>query len=489
MDFYIETKRKPFVGETMNMEALRELSKIIERKEMHIRYSGDEWFRACRELQESLLQDTMIYVYENVPYYRTLLDKLRISPAKIETIEDLSNFPFTKKQDLLKNWSRLISRSAKIIGLKATAATIEQAYICVSREELEALALVYGLRAKLNRNTKEEYRPIILRMFGTHRIIPPTLLVQATALTVNIGFSIFESPFRFPLSFPGSVDTIIDLLTREFSILGKKYKAAYIAIYPDRIKYLIHQLLQYGVKPKEIGLKAFYTTGGHATKALRKFVSEHLGVEIFSGYSLSEINTTAMECDAHTLHHFDVFAIPEVVDPTSGQKVPLGREGVLVLTSLYPFQQGQPLIRYWTDDLVVLTADKCKCGLKCLSIKRFVGRRRYCIDLRNIIDESFERRYFSYIDVYEVLDTMPELTGIYRPKFFIKKIIKQEHVKILVEVEPTYRIPHREKTEKIISEEIRNKYEEWGHYFSDGKIVLNVKLKNPRQLVNFFRRI
>jgi len=473
------------------LKDLKELLSTISTRRISVQLSSDEWFEAVTELQENLLQTTIKYVYHNVPWYRKLLSKLHIVPENIKTKRDLSKLPFTTKKDLLRNWSDFISRTAKIIGLKTTSGTIARTFICVSQEELDALKMVYDIRSKLHPSepVQDEYAPILLRVITPHRIIYPMARVESP-LTLVVTYNPWD--VNIPWSYrTTTAENIASLLSEEFNIAGRKYKVTYLSIYPELIKQLTYHLYQFGIDPKELKLKGIYTTGSYVTESLRRFVSEHWGAEIFSSYSLTEINTIAIECAFHTLHHFDIFAIPEVVDPRTGKPVSPGEEGILVLTSLYPFQQAQPLIRYWTDDVVVLTEEICKCGFKGISIKRFVGRYKYCIDLRDILPASFKKKFFSHIDVYEILDSFSELAAMNPPRFLIKKLKKEDTVKILIEAELLHKISERRKKdlEKEIKEKIEYRYSEWEPYFSSGKITLLVKLSERDKPRPYFWRV
>ena len=64
--------------------------------------------------------------------------------------------------------------------------------------------------------------------------------------------------------------------------------------------------------------------------------------------------------------------LPEVVDPLSGEPLPPGRPGELVLTTLQ--REALPLIRYRTGDMAVLTETPCACGSPLPRLQRVLGR-------------------------------------------------------------------------------------------------------------------
>lgn len=101
-------------------------------------------------------------------------------------------------------------------------------------------------------------------------------------------------------------------------------------------------------------VRAIGTTGFRLGPHWRARVEALWGAPVCDNFSLSELAVPASWCDACGHHHFDVPAVAtEVLDPVT--RAPLRRgTGVLVLTTLWPFVQAMPLVRYWTGDLVSL---------------------------------------------------------------------------------------------------------------------------------------
>jgi len=99
------------------------------------------------------------------------------------------------------------------------------------------------------------------------------------------------------------------------------------------------------------------------------------GIQAFDIYGLSEIigPGVAIECPHHCgLHIFEDHFYPEIVDPDTGEVLPDGEEGELVLTTLS--KQAMPMIRYRTRDITSLSAGTCACGRTLRRIRR-IGRR------------------------------------------------------------------------------------------------------------------
>ena len=95
----------------------------------------------------------------------------------------------------------------------------------------------------------------------------------------------------------------------------------------------------------------------------RERIQSEMGIEIYDIYGLTEIYGPGIgiSCDEHDgIHMFSNYVYCEVIDPKTGQVLPDGEEGELVLTTLR--KQGAPLIRFRTHDLTSIRPDDCPCG-------------------------------------------------------------------------------------------------------------------------------
>ena len=108
---------------------------------------------------------------------------------------------------------------------------------------------------------------------------------------------------------------------------------------------------------------------------MRSRIENELGIEIYDIYGLTEVYGPGIgiSCDEHAgMHIWNDFVYIEVVDPKTGEQMPDGEVGELVLTTLR--KQGAPLIRYRTHDLTRIIPGDCACGCKHPRIDTLVGR-------------------------------------------------------------------------------------------------------------------
>lgn len=139
---------------------------------------------------------------------------------------------------------------------------------------------------------------------------------------------------------------------------------------------LAEEIAQRGLRDK-IHLRKGVIGSERWGEKMRNRIQNELGIEIYDIYGLTEVYGPGIgiSCDQHNgMHIWDDFVYIEVVDPNTGQPVPDGEVGELVLTTLR--KQGAPLIRYRTHDLTrILPGDcACVCGHRHPRIDTLVGR-------------------------------------------------------------------------------------------------------------------
>jgi len=144
---------------------------------------------------------------------------------------------------------------------------------------------------------------------------------------------------------------------------------------PSYFLHVIERAGELGVNMKALPLRVGVFGAEPWSDAMRLRIQQDAGIEAFDIYGLSEIigPGVASECGAHDgLHVFEDHFYPEVIDPQSGEPLPDGSEGELVLTTLS--KKAMPMIRYRTRDITQIIANRCSCGRTVRRIRR-IGRR------------------------------------------------------------------------------------------------------------------
>lgn len=148
---------------------------------------------------------------------------------------------------------------------------------------------------------------------------------------------------------------------------------------------------------RKSSVKKLLMGGGFLSAGRRKLLENVWEAECYNMFGMSEMfGPMAGECrQKNGLHYLDSYLMIEIVDPVTGKPVEEGRPGVAVYTTLW--DKGFPLLRYWTDDIMYITREKCSCGSKyprlfCL------GRLTDCykIDGSYVFPENLENILFAH---------------------------------------------------------------------------------------------
>ena len=137
---------------------------------------------------------------------------------------------------------------------------------------------------------------------------------------------------------------------------------------------LAEEINRRGLKDK-IRLKKGIIGSERWSAAKRKYIGDALGIELYDIYGLTEIYGPGIgiNCPGETgMHIFDDYLYTEIIDPKTGEVLPEGEEGEIVITTLV--KEGAPLIRFRTHDLSKLLPGECRCGRKYPRLDTIKGR-------------------------------------------------------------------------------------------------------------------
>ena len=126
---------------------------------------------------------------------------------------------------------------------------------------------------------------------------------------------------------------------------------------------------------KEYKLKAGVFGAEPTSKGLKQEVRDAWGIDYHEVYGLSEIIGPGVGSSCKSsdlLHIFEDHFYIEIIDPETGEAMPDGERGELVITPLT--KQALPLLRYKTGDITSITKEPCKCGRTMLRMESIVGR-------------------------------------------------------------------------------------------------------------------
>ena len=318
-------------------------------------------------IQNEKIVKQVKHVYENVKYYRDLMDEKGVKPEDIKGVEDIHKLPFLSKADLreaypygllgtdLKNCVRIQSTSGttgKRVVAFYTQHDVDLWEECCARaivaaggskEDVVQVSYGYGLftgGAGLHG--------------GSHKV---------GCLTLPMSSGNTERQIQF----------MMDL------------QATILCCTPSYAAYLGESLADKGCKPQDNCLKAGIFGAEPWTEEMRRSIEKSLGIKAYDIYGLTEVSGpgVAFECEAQTgMHINEDHFYAEVIDPDTGEVLPEGSKGELVFTSLD--KEGFPLLRYRTRDICILTREKCACGRTHVKMTKPMGRSDDMMIIRGV---------------------------------------------------------------------------------------------------------
>ncbi|MBQ9787436.1 MAG: phenylacetate--CoA ligase [Lentisphaeria bacterium] len=310
-----------------------------------------------RELQLARLQKIVKHAYDNVEFFRNRMIERNITPADIKTLEDIRKLPFSKKVDLRDTYPFGLCAvpMSEVVRLHASSGTTgKPIVVAYTKEDLDVWAEVMkrglagaGLSEKDIVQIAYGYG-LFTGGLGAH---DGCQALGATVVPASVGNTQRQV-----------------MLMRDFGVTG-------ICCTPSYFLHLIEQAKLSGIDMRELPIRVGIFGAEPWSQGMREQLEKGAGIEAFDIYGLSEIigPGVAIECTEHQgMHIFEDHFYPEIIDPDTGEVLPDGEFGELVLTTLSKY--AMPMIRYRTRDLTRIIAEPCKCGRTIRRIDRISAR-------------------------------------------------------------------------------------------------------------------
>ena len=163
-------------------------------------------------------------------------------------------------------------------------------------------------------------------------------------------------------------------------------------------------------------------------KKMRDRVKAGLGIDVYDIYGLTEVYGPGIgiSCDAEDgMHYWDDYLYIEIVDPATGEPLPDGEWGEIVITTLV--KEGAPLIRFRTHDLSRIIPGECPCGRPFPRIDSLQGRSDDMVKIHGV--NVFPRQ------IEEILQTFPALSSEYQIR--LSHLEGRDTMRIYVETDGT----------------------------------------------------
>ena len=353
-----------------------------------------------RAIQSEKLVKQVKHVYENVEYYRNLMDEKGVTPDDIKSIDDLHKLPFLTKADL---------RDAYPYGLLGT--------------DLKNCVRIHSTSGTTGKRVVAFYTQKDIDLWDDccARAIVAVGGTSEDVCQVAYGYGLFTGGFglnggsqkvgclTLPMS-SGNTERQIQFM--------QDLKSTIICCTPSYAAYIGETLKEMGISPDELDLKAGIFGAEPWTEEMRRDIEKSLGIKAYDIYGLTESTGpgVAFECESQTgMHINEDHFYAEIIDPETGEVLPVGSKGELVFTSLD--KEGFPLLRYRTRDICVLSREKCSCGRTLIKMCKPMGRSDDMLIIRGVnvfpsqietvlLQEGYSPNYLIEVDRANNVDTL-----------------------------------------------------------------------------------
>ena len=309
-----------------------------------------------RKIQSERLVKQVQNVWDNVPMYRKRMEEAGLTPADIQSVDDLHKLPFIEKDDLRDQYPYgLLARPlSDCVRVQSTSGTTGRRVVAFyTQHDLDLWEDCCARAIVAAGGTKDDV---------CHVSYGYGLFTGGPGLN---GGSHRVGCLTLPMS-SGNTDRQIQFMTDLGSTI--------ICCTPSYAAYLAESIHERGVRD-QIKLKAGIFGAEAWTEEMRHDIEEKLGIKAYDIYGLTEISGpgVSFECSEQTgMHVNEDHFIPEIINPKTGEVLPDGEEGELVFTSIT--KEAFPLMRYRTRDICVLSREKCSCGRTHVKMSKPLGR-------------------------------------------------------------------------------------------------------------------
>lgn len=353
-----------------------------------------------------------------MPFYRKKFDEAGIKPEDIRSLEDIKYLPFTSKTDMREAYpfGLFAVPLSEIVEIHTSSGTTGKPV--VAGYTVKDIALWAEVMARC------------LVMVGA---------TKDDIVQIAYGYGMFTGGLGFHYGAQKIGATVVPASagnTRRQIELMKDFGTTFLACTPSYALYLTEYAKEeMGIDLSTLKLRIGSFGAEMWTEEMRKEIERRMGIKAYNVYGLTEIigPGVAHECPAQQgLHVWEDHFYPEIIDPETGEPLPEGQEGELVLTSLT--REGMPMIRFRTRDITTLHREKCACGRTLAKIERIKGRSDDMIKVRGVM-----------IFPYQIEQAILEVQGV-EPHYQI--ILTRPHYLDEVEVQV-------EMSKEIFSDDVK----------------------------------
>ena len=289
-------------------------------------------------LQLQRMQWSLRHAYDNVPHYREKYDAAGVHPDDLKQLSDLAKFPFTTKGDMRDTYpyGMFATPMRDVVRVHASSGTTgKPTVVGYTKNDIATWAHVMARSMHAAGCTADD---IILNSYGYG--------LFTGGLGAHYGAECLGATV-IPMS-GGQTEKQIQLI--------QDFKPTVIMATPSYMLTIADEMDALGIAPKASSLRVGMFGAEPWTNQMRREIEQRLGIDAIDLYGLSEVIGPGVACECVESkdgpHIWEDHFYPEIIHPETGELLPDGEPGELVLTSLT--KEANPIIRYRTRDLTRL---------------------------------------------------------------------------------------------------------------------------------------
>ncbi len=321
-------------------------------------------------LQLERLKETVQRVYERVEPYRKKMDEKGVKPEDIKSLKDLSKLPFVTKQDMRDNYP---------FGLFA-----------VPKDELVRIHASSGTTGKptvvgYTKGDMDVWTECVSRIACAGGAQP------SDVAQICFGYGMFTGALGLHYGLENIGAAIVPSSTGNSEkqlMYMKDFGTTLLVATPSYALRLAEVAREIGIDPqRDLKVKIGLVGSELLTDAMRAEMHKYWGNDMLvtSNYGMSELMGPGVsgECEyINGMHINEDYFIPEIINPQTGEVLPEGEWGELVITCIK--KEALPLIRYRTKDITRLHYEPCKCGRTTCRMENLSGRSDDMLKIRGV---------------------------------------------------------------------------------------------------------
>lgn len=342
------------------------------------------------QIQLTGIQKTVIDVYEHIPFYKKSFDEAGFDPYSVKSLDDVARIPFVQKQDL---------RDAYPYGMLA-----------VPLKDIREIHMSSGTTGIA---TVGAYTEHDIKIWGEcfSRAVDYAHGDENDVMQICYGYGLFTGGLGAHYGSISAGCATIPISAgnteRQIRIL-REMGPTILACTPSYAMHIADTAIEMGLDPaRDFNLRAGIHGAEPFSDNFRRDLERKLGYHVLDIYGLTETMGpgVAIECwEQQGLHIAEDHFYPEIINPETGEVLPDGEWGELVITTLD--REASPVVRYRTRDITRIIPGECPCGRTHRRIDRIHGRTDDMLIIRgvNVFPSQIE----------DVMKTFPEMSSWYQ---------------------------------------------------------------------------